>query len=300
MRWFNKLIVWILPIFPKSFIWIFSRRYVSGKKLEDGIQKAKSLNEGGCLVTMDILGEYITDLSEADTARKDCMEILEAIRKERINGNLSLKLSQLGLNINRETCYQNVKAVVRKAAETGSFVRIDMEDSSATDATIEIYRKLRKDFNNVGLVIQAYLKRSEDDVRRLIQENFAHLRICKGIYQESPSIAFKNKQAIRDNYLQLARIMLESGSYVGLATHDKILIDRLLEIIEEKKIPKKQFEFQMLLGVAEHLRDDLVTKGYALRVYVPYGEQWYGYCMRRMKENPQVAGHVVKNLFIRG
>lgn len=300
MSWFNKLIVWILPIFPKSFIWIFSRRYISGKKLEDGIQKAKDLNAGGCLVTMDILGEYISDLSEADTARNECLVILEAIRKEKINGNLSLKLSQLGLNINRETCYQNVKAVVQKAAETGSFVRIDMEDSAATDATIEIYRRLRKDFKNVGLVIQAYLKRSEDDVRRLIGEGNAHLRICKGIYQEPASIAFKNKQAIRDNYLKLVQMMLDSGSYVGLATHDKILIDRLLEIIEEKKIPQKQFEFQMLLGVTEHLRDDLVGKGYALRVYVPYGDQWYGYCLRRMKENPQVAGHVMKNLFIRG
>jgi len=300
MRWFNKCIVWILPVFPKPFIWIFSRRYIAGRTIEDGIQKAKRLNDEGCMVTMDVLGEYITDLCEAETAKQSCMDILEAIKREKINGNLSLKLSQLGLNIDREVCYRNVKAIVQKAAETGSFVRIDMEDSAATDATLDIYRRLRKEFKNVGVVIQAYLKRSKDDVRKLIAEEIAHLRICKGIYQEPASIAFKDKQAIRDNYLDLVRTMFESGSYVGLATHDRILIDGILAMVENLKVPPNQFEFQMLLGVTEHLRTQLVSNGHTLRVYVPYGEQWYGYCMRRMKENPQVAGHIVKNLFIRG
>lgn len=300
MRWFNKLIVWILPIFPKSLIWIFSRRYIAGKTLESGVQKAKALNADGCRVTMDVLGEYITELSEAETAKIQCLDILDAIRKEKINGNLSLKLSMLGLNMDKETCYRNVKTIVQQAAETGLFIRIDMEDSSATDSTLEIYRRLRKEYKNIGIVIQAYLKRSKDDVRKLIDEGIAHIRICKGIYQEPASIAYKDKKAIRENYLELVNMMFRSGSYVGLATHDKILIDQLLQPIDERSVPKSQFEFQMLLGVTEHLRADLIDAGHALRVYVPYGEQWYGYCMRRMKENPQVAGHIVKNLFIRG
>ncbi len=300
MRWFNKWLVWILPVFPKPFIWIFSRRYIAGKTIEDGVQKAKRLNGEGCVVTMDVLGENITDLSEAETAEHSCMAVLDAIQREKINGNLSLKLSQLGLNIDREVCYRNVKAIVQKAAETGSFVRIDMEDSAATDATLEIYRRLRREFKNGGVVIQAYLKRSKDDVRKLIDEGIAHIRICKGIYQEPATVAYKDKQAIRDNYLDLIRMLFEAGSYVGLATHDKVLIDAILEMVQALKVPPNQFEFQMLLGVTEHLRAQLVSKGHTLRVYVPYGEQWYGYCMRRMKENPQVAGHIVKNLFVRG
>jgi proline dehydrogenase len=299
IRWFNKFIVWILPVFPRSLIWIFSRRYIAGKTLENGVQKAKSLNAEGCLVTMDVLGENIAELSEAETAKTQCLSILNAIQKEKINGNLSLKLSMLGLNIDKETCYRNVKAIVHQAAGTGLFIRIDMEDSGATDSTLDIYRRLRKDYQNVGIVIQAYLKRSNNDVRALIDEGIAHIRICKGIYQEPASIAYKDKNAIRDHYLELADMMFRSGSTVGLATHDKVLIDQLLRTIKEKPVPKSRFEFQMLLGVTEHLHAGLIGAGYALRVYVPYGEQWYGYCMRRMKENPQVAGYVVKNLFTR-
>jgi proline dehydrogenase len=300
MNWFNKMIVGVIPIFPKSFVWIFSRRYVAGRELEDGVAKAKALNAEGCLVTMDILGEYIMALSEAEEAKRHCLKILDAIQMEKINGNLSIKLSSLGLNIDREKCFENVKTIVRKAAETGGFVRIDMEDSAATDATLEIYRRIRKEHKNVGLVIQAYLKRSEDDVRRLIKEGIAQLRVCKGIYVEPESIAIKDKKGIRDNYARLVRLMFESGATIGIATHDKILVRKVIEMIEEMKVPKNRFEFQMLLGVTEHLRAELLGKGYSMRVYVPYGEQWYGYCMRRMKENPRVAGYVVKSLFIRG
>jgi proline dehydrogenase len=300
MNWFNKMIVGIIPVFPKSLVWIFSRRYVAGKTIEDGIARAKALNAAGCLVTMDILGENIAELSEADETKRHCVGILEAIQKEKINGNLSIKLSSLGLDLDREKCFENVKAIVRRAAETGNFVRIDMEDSTATDATIEIYRRIRQEHKNVGLVIQAYLRRSGDDVAKLIAEGAAHLRICKGIYVEPEAVAIKDKQGVRDNYARLVRLMLESGSYVGIATHDRVLVRQVLRIIEELKIPKNRFEFQMLLGVTEHLRAELTAGGYAMRVYVPYGEQWYGYCMRRMKENPQVAGYVVKSLFVRG
>ncbi|HEX9933685.1 MAG TPA: proline dehydrogenase family protein [bacterium] len=300
MRWFNRCIVQILPLFPKSFIWIFSRKYIAGKTLDEGKAKAKALNDEGCLVTLDVLGEDITELSEAEVTKDQCLAVLDAIRKEKLNGNLSIKLSSLGLKIDRDVCAKNVRALVQRAAEMGSFIRIDMEDSSTTDATLDLYRRLRKEYQNVGVVIQAYLKRSRDDVQRLIREGIAQLRICKGIYIEPESIAFQDRQGVRENYLELIRMLFESGSYVGIATHDKTLVHRVLRLAEEMKVPKSVFEFQMLLGVTEHLRTDLISKGYALRVYVPYGEQWYGYCMRRMKENPQVAGYVVKSLFIRG
>jgi proline dehydrogenase len=300
MNWFNKMIVGVIPIFPKSFVWIFSKPYVAGRQLQDGIRKAKALNAEGCLVTMDILGEYITELGEAEAAKQHCLQILNAIQKDKINGNLSIKLSSLGLHIDTEKCFTNVQTIVRRAAETGCFVRIDMEDSAATDATLEIYRRIRKEHKNVGVVIQAYLRRSEGDVGQLIREGIAHLRICKGIYIEPESIAIKSKQGIRDNYARLVRLMFESGATVGIATHDRTLVETILRMVEEMKVPKNQFEFQMLLGVTEHLRAEIVAKGFAMRVYVPYGEQWYGYCMRRMKENPQVAGYVVKSLFVRG
>lgn len=300
MNWINRLIVGILPIFPKSFIWIFSQRYIAGKSLSDGLVKTKQLNSLGCCTTMDVLGEDISRLEEATLAKEECIRVLDAIKEHRLDANLSLKLTQLGLRLDKKQCYQNVREIVDKAKQVGNFVRIDMEDSTCTEDTLDIYRQLRKEFNNVGAVIQAYMKRSQDDVKRLIEDGLAHLRICKGIYDEPAEIALKDRQEIRENYMVLVQMMLESSSYIGIATHDKVLVDRCLDLIQSKNIQQSKYEFQMLLGVTEHLRGEIVSRGHRLRVYVPYGEQWYGYCMRRMKENPRVAGHIIKNLFIRG
>jgi proline dehydrogenase len=300
MKWFNRLVVGVMPFFPKSFIWIFSSRYIAGKSLLNAVTKTQELNESGCLVTVDVLGEDITSLEEADSAKLQCLNVLETIRQNHLDANVSVKLTQLGLRIDKDRCYQNVKEIVQKADELKNFVRIDMEDSGCTDDTLGIYRKIRKDYRNVGIVIQAYLKRSQDDVKQLIQDGIANIRVCKGIYDESPEIAYKDKEKIRDNYTHLVRMLFESKSHVGIATHDKELVDRSFEMLDEYRVQKSQYEFQMLLGVTEGLRSELVSGGHRLRVYVPYGEQWYGYCMRRMKENPQVAGHVMKNIFIRG
>ncbi len=300
MRWFNRFVVWLMPVFPKSFIWLFSRRYIAGRALSDGIAKTKSLNTLGCCATMDVLGEDITTLNEATRARDECLQVLETIGAEKLDASLSLKLTQLGLRIDKEQCYRNVKEIVQRAKQLNNFVRIDMEDSTCTDDTLVIYRRVREEYDNVGAVIQAYLKRSRNDVRRLIDDGIAHLRICKGIYDESPEIAFKDKEEIRRSYMDLVRMMLVSGSYVCIATHDKVLVDRSLEVIKTDRIQESKYEFQMLLGVTENLRAELVSQGYRLRVYVPYGEQWYGYCTRRLKENPRVAGHIIKNLFVRG
>ena len=216
-----------------------------------------------------------------------------------LDSNLSLKLTQLGLKIDKEKCFQNVEEIVKHAKQLNNFVRIDMEDSTCTTGTLEIYRKLRKTYNNVGTVIQAYLMRSQEDVRQLIEEGIAHLRICKGIYDESPEIAYKDREKIKENYIRLVEMVLDSGGYVGIATHDRGVINRIIEMIRSEGYSSSQFEFQMLLGVTEHLRKELVSQGYRLRVYVPYGDQWYGYCTRRLKENPQLAGYIIKNIFIR-
>jgi proline dehydrogenase len=293
------MVVGMMPAFPQNLIWMFSKRYIAGKKLEDAVRKTQSLNREGCMATIDVLGEDISDLSEAEEARRDGLRVLDAILAGGIQANLSVKLSQLGLLLDGETCIRYVHELAKKAADNGNFVRIDMEDVKCTDATLRIYREIRKEFPNTGAVIQAYLKRSESDVRRLIDEKIAHLRICKGIYDESPDVAYKDREVIREQYKKLVRMMFDSGSYVGIATHDKTLVEWAVRTIREKNVPREKYEFQMLLGVTEKLRKALVKNGHRLRVYVPYGEKWYRYCMRRMKENPQVAGHVIKNLIVR-
>ncbi len=300
MEFLNRLIVGIMPIFPKSFIWLFSKRYVAGKSISDALEKTKDLNSIGCAATIDVLGEDITTMEEATASREESIRVLEAIHKSNLDGSLSVKLTSLGLRIDKEQCYRNVREIVQRASDLGNFVRIDMEDATCTDDTLEIYKRLRREFDNVGAVIQAYLKRSREDVKNLIEERTTNLRICKGIYDESKEIAFKDKDEIRSSYIDLIRMMLESGSFVGIATHDKLLVDKSLKMIQSLHIPKSKYEFQMLLGVTENLRHELVSRGHRLRVYVPYGEQWYGYSLRRLKENPRLAGYIIKNLFIRG
>lgn len=300
MKWINQFIVWIMPIFPKSFIWLFSKRYIAGKKLSDGIETTRELNAKQCAVTMDVLGEDISQTQEAVVATEEALEMLDEIKKAQINASISVKLTQLGLKIDPDLCYKHIYSIVHKAKALNNFVRIDMEDETCTSETLYIYRELRKEFQNVGTVIQAYLKRSEKDVQELIDEGIANFRICKGIYDESPQVAFKDRQKIRENFILLNRMMLESQNFIGIATHDVWVADESKKLLKEVKAEKTDYEFQMLLGVTENLRSQLVAEGHAMRVYVPFGEQWHGYCLRRMKENPQVAGHVVKNLFIRG
>ena len=300
MQWFNKMIVAMMPIFPKSLIWLFSKRYIAGKTLHDAVKKTRELNSLGCCATIDVLGEEIMTLNEAKQSKEDCIQVLEAIDEYKLDANLSLKLTSLGLRIDKEQCYKNVKEIVERAKKLKNLVRIDMEDSTCTNDTLDIYRRLRKDYKNVGTVIQAYLKRSKEDVQRLIDDGIAHLRVCKGIYEEPKEIAYKDKEEIRNSFIELNRMMLNSKSYIGIATHDKPVVERSYELIKSGNYKKSDYEFQMLLGVTENLRSEIVGQGYKMRVYVPYGEQWYGYCMRRLIENPKMAGHIIKNLFIRG
>jgi len=292
----NRAIVALLPVLPKSTIRIFAQRYIAGETLGDAISVVRSLNQQGLCATLDVLGENVSTKEEAIVARETYKHLLRTIPREKLDSTISVKLTQLGLKLDREFCYQNMRELVQTAAEYSNFVRIDMEDSSCTSDTLDIFAQLRREFPNVGVAIQSYLKRSLEDVRQLTSLQ-ANIRVCKGIYNEPPEIAYKDRQVIRDNFVRLVSFLLESNCYVGIATHDRYVIERCLGIIDERKISGTAYEFQMLLGVGEELRQQLVRNGHKLRVYVPFGEEWYPYSMRRLKENPKLAGYIMKNLF---
>lgn len=292
----NKILVKTVSILPKNVVWLFSRRYIAGTTLQAAIDVVKNLNKKGIYVTLDVLGESVATRGEAEAAKQKALEVFNAIDENKLMANLSIKPTQLGMGIDKEFAYQQMLDLVKRANESGNFVRIDMENSPYTDLTIEIYKKLYEEYSNVGIVLQAYLKRTYNDAL-LLNKIGTNYRLCKGIYIESPSIAYKDRQAIRDNFLNVLRTMLVNGNYVGIATHDKYLIDKSYEMIKELNIPKDKFEFQMLLGVREDLRDKINKDGYKIRIYVPFGKDWYAYSIRRLQENPQLAGHIVKEFF---
>lgn len=299
MNILNQLIVSIVQMMPKNIVGFFSRKYIAGESLEDGINVVKQLNSKGIYATMDVLGEAVKNKEESLDAKNKAMEVLDAIEKHKLMANLSIKPTQMGLLIDEEFAYQQILELVKRAHEINNFVRIDMEDSSTTDMTINLYKRIFQQYKNVGVVIQAYLKRSFDDVV-VLNKLGTNYRLCKGIYVEPASIALKDRQAIRENYLKILRQMFIDGNYVGIATHDKYLIDEAYRMIKEMNIPNDKFEFQMLLGVREDLRDKINSDGYKIRVYVPFGKDWYAYSVRRLKENPSIAGHIVKSFLTFG
>lgn len=299
MNILNQLIVSIVQMMPKNIVGFFSKKYIAGESLEDGIRVVKQLNSKGIYATMDVLGEAVKNKEESIDAKNKAMEVLEAIEKHKLMSNLSIKPTQMGLLIDEEFAYQQILELVKRAHEINNFVRIDMEDSSTTDMTINLYKRIYQQYKNVGVVIQAYLKRSFDDVV-VLNKIGTNYRLCKGIYIEPASIAIKDRQAIRENYLKILKQMFIDGNYVGIATHDKYLIDEAYKMIKEMNIPKDKFEFQMLLGVREDLRDKINNDGYKIRIYVPFGKDWYAYSVRRLKENPSIAGHIVKSFLTLG
>ena len=290
----NNLIVRIVQLMPKPVVGFFSKKYSAGETLQDAVDFVKKLNSKGIYATMDVLGESVANKSESIKCKNEALEVLDAIEKNKLMANLSIKPTQMGLAIDEQFAYEQILEIVKKAAQYKNFVRIDMEDSPFTDKTLNLYRRIYADHKNVGVVIQAYMKRSFDDVIALnkIGTNY---RLCKGIYVELAAIAYKGKQEIRDNYLKILDQLFKDGNYVGIATHDKPLIDAAYTRIKEKNIPKERFEFQMLLGVREDLRDKINADGYKIRIYVPFGKDWYAYSVRRLKENPSVAGTIAKS-----
>ncbi len=286
----------MVEMMPQKMVWIFSRKYIAGESLEAAVELVKELNSKGIIATMDVLGEAISTKEEAVNAKDKAMQVLEIINTEKLDANLSIKPTQLGLAIDAELAFELVKELVSRAKKLNNFVRIDMEDSPYTDATINLFKRIYEEYDNVGIVLQAYLKRTYNDaiVLNKIGTNY---RLCKGIYIEPATIAYKEKQAIRDNFIKTLESMLKNGNYVGIATHDKPLIDAAYKLISDLNIPKNKFEFQMLLGVREDLRDKINSDGYKIRIYIPFGKDWYKYSIRRLKENPNIAGHIVKEFF---
>jgi len=297
MNLLNKLIVTTLPVIPKPIVRKFANRYIAGEKLSDAVRVVKELNARGIMATLDVLGESITTKEEALVARNEILRLFPTIQKEKLDSNVSIKLTQLGLILDKHFCLENTRMIASKAKESNNFLRIDMEDSPTTDDTIWVYREVRKQFTNVGIVLQAYLHRTERDADQLIKEDLGHFRLCKGIYVEPAEIAFKEHDEINQNFIQVMKKMLEKKAYLGIATHDDDLVDAAYRIIQSLKLQKSEYEFQMLLGVREDLRDKIVRAGHRMRVYVPFGEHWYRYSIRRFKENPQIAGYVFKALF---
>lgn len=293
----NSFIAKTLPFVPKAIVGKVSARYIAGEHLDDAVRAIMKINGQGMKATIDILGEDVHEHEVAEATRSQWLNVLDEIKRRNLDSNISIKLSQLGFRIDQEYCYRTARTLVEAAAERGNFVRIDMEDSTMTSATIELYKRLRAEgFENVGMVIQAYLHRSDKDVRELTKMK-ANFRLCKGIYLESPDIAYQDRDDIRRNYGLLLRTMIEAGCYVGIATHDDYLVEKAHELIEKDRLEKNRYEFQMLLGVRDQLRSSIVQAGHMLRVYVPFGEQWYAYSVRRLKENPQIAGYVLKAMF---
>lgn len=290
----NKLIARSLPFIPKSIVKQVSSKYIAGESIEEASRVVNRLNSMGAMATIDALGEFVINREQALETRNECASILEKISENKLDSNLSIKLTSLGLDIDRDFCLDNLIFLVAKAKQLGNFVRIDMENSPYTDITLEFYKKLRDlGYSNVGVVIQAYLKRSAKDLETIAQYK-PSIRLCKGIYVEDSSIAYKDKQEIRDNYKRLLSYAWDNNFYVGIATHDDELIDFAEMEINRRKFSIGDYEFQMLLGVREEKRAKLISKGHRLRVYTPFGKDWYGYSIRRLKENPAMAGNILK------
>ncbi len=295
----NNVIVSTLQVFPKGFVKRFAMRYIAGEDIEDAVALVKNLNAKRMMATIDVLGENVTTKAEAIESSKSAEKVLHVISDRKLDANLSIKLTQFGLSIDHDLCYDNVLRAMETARRNRTFVRIDMEDSSTTSATLDMYERFRAaGFDNTGVVIQAYMRRSEDDVRRLVEMK-ASVRLCKGIYVEPESIAFKGRDEIRQNYVRLMNMLFEGEGRIAIATHDNVLIDAAYGLISTRRKSDSReldYEFQMLLGVRSDLRNRIVADGHKLRVYVPFGKHWYAYSIRRFKENPQVAGYVLKSI----
>ncbi len=296
---FNRLMVALLPLAPKPLVKKFAQRYVAGETVEEMLQTVEALNEQGISATVDVLGEFIHNAGDAYETAATYQLILDEIDRRGLDANISVKLTALGLLLDEALCLELMQNLVAHAAQKNNFVRIDMEDSGCTEKTIQLYLALRQTHTNVGIVMQAYLRRTHDDVIRIIEAGAGHFRICKGIYVEPRWLAYQHPDLINQNYAAILREMLTRGAYVGIATHDERLVWNALKQVRELSLGRYQYEFQMLLGVDHELRDMLVAAGHHMRVYVPFGKQWHAYCMRRLKENPKIAGYILGNLFKR-
>jgi proline dehydrogenase len=295
----DRALVRMLPAVPKAVVRRISERYIAGENLADAVHVVRVLNDEGKLATIDVLGEEIANADEARAIADAYREALDAFERERLDSNVSVKPTALGLKLGYDVCRGNFGEVVAHAAGLGNFVRIDMEDSSTTDETLRLYRELRAEgHDNVGIVLQARLKRTVEDVRALADLK-PNVRLCKGIYLERPEIAYRDYDAVRSNFVQALGELWDAGCYVGVATHDEYLIEQAQQGARTRGFQREDVEFQMLLGVRPALGDALVREGHRLRIYTPFGRDWYEYSLRRLQENPRIAGYIATDTFNR-
>jgi len=288
----DRAIVRLLPAVPRPVVQQLSRRYIAGPELKDAREAVRRLNAQGKLATVDVLGEEITNEEEAAAIVRTYLDVFADIERCNLESGVSIKLTALGLKLGYEICRANLTTVVEDAASRGNFVRIDMEDSSTTDDTLQLYRDLRASgHDNVGVVLQATLRRTLSDIRDLADLQ-PSVRLCKGIYIEPTEIAYRDFGAVRANYVRSLEALLDAGCYVGIATHDEWLVAEGKRLVAEHGLEREEYEFQMLLGVRPDLGNRLVREGHRLRVYVPFGRHWYEYSMRRLQENPRIAGYI--------
>ena len=299
MIWFNNLIAAILPYVPKPLVGIFARQYIAGEKLEEAVSEVKELMSQGMCATLDLLGEEVKQKEDSLKAVEVYKQILGVIDKEKLDANISVKPTQMGLKLDKEFCYNNIRSLVEQAKKINSFVRIDIEDSSCTDDTIEIYLRLRKEFSNVGTALQSYMRRIIDDVNKLIPHK-ANLRLCKGAYYwETREVVYKDGEIVNYSFNYVLEKLLSNGCYIGIATHDEKLVWEGMRLIDRLNLKPDQYEFQMLFGVDPELRRIIVKGGHRLRVYVPFGKEWFAYSVRRLKENPKMVNYITRNTFRR-
>ncbi|HEX9544902.1 MAG TPA: proline dehydrogenase family protein [Pyrinomonadaceae bacterium] len=273
-------------------------RFIAGESIDEAVAAIREVNAHGCSASFDHLNESVSSTAETEAEVREYLDVLRRIDETGINSNVSIKLTQFGLEIDPELAYRNARRVVEDAARRGNFVRVDMEGSNVTQATIDVFKRLRAEFglNDVGIVLQSYLYRTMDDARDLLKIP-ARIRLCKGAYNEPPEVAYPNKKDVDDNYIRVMQLLLSSGIYHGIATHDPRMIDATLEFAKRERVSKGAFEFQMLYGIRRDLQEQLARDGYGMRVYVPYGKHWYPYFMRRLAERPANIWFVLKNLF---
>jgi proline dehydrogenase len=273
-----------------------SQRFVAGESLDQAVAAARVCNSEGMRVSLDLLGESVTNISEAKAAREAYLAIFDRIAQEKLDGNVSMKLTQLGLDMNLGLCQGMVEEIAARATSYGNFVRVDMEASAYTQRTLDVVKRVRAKSPAIGVVVQSYLRRTESDVRDLLALG-CRIRLCKGAYKEAADVAFPAKADVDANYVLLMKQLLVSGIYHGIATHDPKMISATEQFVAEKRIGKDKFEFQMLYGIRTDLQKDLVKRGFNLRVYIPYGKDWFPYFMRRLAERPANMMFFVKNLF---
>ena len=296
----DRAIASLLPLVPKPLVRAVARPYIAGETVAELVAALTLLNHDGCMAAAGMLGELVESRGEAEAAVRGYESVLEAIERRNIDSNIHVKPTHLGLKIDETFCFENLRRLAGAARECDNFVRIDMEDASCATATLALHARLREEFDNVGTVIQSYLRRSLDDVRALVRmPKPPNVRLCKGVYIEPRTVAYSQREIIQDNFVWLLQELLDAGCYVGIATHDEHLVWRAAKVIDRMQIDRSRYEFQMLLGVQPSLRRIILDAGHRLRVAAPFGPQWYPYSVRRLRKNPAIAKHVIQAMLSR-